>query len=477
MFTESESVTEPTTEQIETQPAAVKKTRRKPRQRVRVEKPEPTNQVKVNASFSVPVEQLAHFANDQYEDEDDEEIEETEEIDPNANRNLLFGAGLAPVPFRSPMVDSAHSDHVRDHLRQVSEANAFKAKIWQVPESFAVRNPLIQRKPTSAPGWAMRGEIQYDPETLETDLLALFADGYYFVEIRESGQFRSGQLVTVGDPSSSKMAMPPTVQPTVIHEAAPVADPVKEATAQAKILDVVLSATTRLLEAQATQQPAPPKQPSLKDRMEELQMLQSMFAPKQPQQQQRDPMEKLAEALESEAFKKVLSTIKSDNPAQTQPEGGGFWDFAMGAVEMLAPGLNPLLAGLGKMLMTSGATESPNPAPKHAQQAANPISSVPSVEPQAVEEDEGVDIRFLIQDLADNTPPEQTAQKIKDLMAKKPFAGPFLKQYLAMENQAIWDALAGLAENETEAAGLRQALEACNWREDWLNSLKQHLKS
>ncbi len=485
MFTETESnVTETLTEQHEphTEPSAEKPRRKRtyrPR-RARMEKPEAGNQVKVNASFSVPVEQLAHFASDQSEDYDDEEIEETEEIDSPADRNLLFGAGLASVPFRSPVDATGHAAHVRDHLRQVSEANAFKAKIWQVPESFAIRNPLIQRKPASVPGWSMRGEIQYDPETLETDLLALFADGYYFVEVRESGQFRSGQLVTVGDPSSAKPAMT-AVQPTIVHEAPPPVDPVKEATAQAKILDTVLTATTRLLEAQTSQQPAQPKQPSLKERLEELKMMQQMFAPPVQPQQQHDPLEKLVEALESETLKKILGTIKSDNPVEAPAEqGGGFWDFANNAIEMLAPGLNPLLAGLGRMLMSSGvASNAPNPAPKPVHQpAAIQVSAVPPVEPsETVEEEEGVDIRFLIQDLADNVPPEQTAQKVKDLMANKPFARAFLKQYLAMDNQAIWDALASLAENKTEAAALRQALEACEWRDNWLNSLKQHLQS
>ncbi len=484
MFTERETeATETTTEQHEThtEPPAEKprRKRRAPRRRVREEKPEP-NQVKVNASFSVPVEQFAQLANDQYEEEDDEEIEETEEIDSLADRNLLFGAGLASVPFRSPMDGTGHAAHVRDHLRQVSEANAFKAKIWQVPESFAIRNPLIQRKPASVPGWSMRGEIQYDPETLETDLLALFADGYYFVEVRESGQFRSGQLITVGDPSA-KAVIPAMVQPTIVHEPAPPVDPVKEATAQAKILDTVLTATTRLLEAQTAQQPAQPKQPSLKERLEELKLMQQMFAPPAPSQQQRDPLEKLAEALESETLKKILGSIKSDNPVEAPAEQGtGFWDFAMNAIETLAPGLNPLLAGLGRMLMTNGATSNaPNPAPKPVNKpAVIPGNSLPPAEPpETVEEEEGVDIRFLIQDLADNVPPEQTAQKVKDLLANKPFARPFLRQYLAMDNQAIWDALAGLAENETEAAALRKALEACEWREDWLNSLKQHLQS
>lgn len=486
MFTETESnVTETLTEQHElhTEPSAEKPRQKrayKPR-RARTEQPKPEpNQVKVSANFLLPIEQFAQLANDQSEDYDDEEIEEAEEIDSPADRNMLFGAGLASVPFRSPVDGTGHSAHVRDHLRQVSEANAFKAKIWQVPENFALRFPMIQRKPASAPGWAMRGEIQYDPDTLETDLLALFADGYYFVEIRESGQFRSGQLVTVGDPSSAKPVMT-AVQPTIVHEAPPPIDPVKEATAQAKILDSVLTATTRLLEAQTAQQPVQPKQASLKDRLEELKMMQQMFAPPaQQQQQQRDPLEKLAEALESETLKKILGSIKSENPVETSAEqGGGFWDFANNAVEMLAPGLNPLLAGLGRMLMSSGVvSNAPNSTAKPVHKpAAIQVSAVAPVEPsENIEEEEGVDIRFLIQDLADNVPAEQTAQKVKDLMAKKPFARAFLKQYLAMDNQAIWDALAGLAENETEAATLRQALEACEWREEWLNSLKQHLQ-
>ena len=493
MFTETESnATETLTEQHEPhiEPAAEKLRRKrtyKPR-RARTEQPKPEpNQVKVSANFSLPIEQFAQLANDQSEDYDDEEIEETEEIDSPVDRNLLFGTGLASVPFRSPVADEGRAEYVRDHLRQVSEANAFKAKIWRVPEGFAIRNPLIQRKPASAPGWAYQGDIPYDPDSLDSDLLTLFSDGFYFVEIRERGLFRSGMLKTIGNPAAkSSDAVAPIVppQPVYIHEPAPVVDPVKEATAQAKILDTVLTATTRLLEAQTAQQPAQQKQPSLKERLEEMKLMQQMFAPPAPTQQQRDPLEKLAEALESETLKKILGTIKSDNPVEPQPEGSSFWDFASGAVEQLAPGLNPLLAGLGRWLMTTAFSGDGGQQPKPVNQsAAIPVgTSLPTQQtnatpPEATPEDDGVDIRFLIQDLANQVPPEDTAQKVKDLMANKPFIRPFLKKYLAADNQTILNEVVGLAENETEAASLRQALEACEWRDEWLNSLKQHLQS
>jgi len=493
MFTERESdATETLTAHdephIEAPVEKPRRQRRAARRRVRDVQSEPKpNQVKVNASFSLPVGQFAQLANDQHEEDDDEETEEIEEIDSLADRNMLFGTGLAPVPFRSPMADEGRTEYVRDHLRQVSEANAFKAKIWRVPEGFAIRNPLIQRKPASAPGWAYQGDIPYDPDSLDSDLLTLFSDGFYFVEIRERGAFRSGMLKTIGNPAAkSSDAVAPIVppQPVYIHEPAPMVDPVKEATAQAKILDTVLTATTRLLEAQTAQQPAQQKQPSLKDRVEELQMLQNLFAPKQAVQQQRDPLEKLAEALESETLKKILGTIKSDNPVEPQPEGSSFWDFASGAVEQLAPGLNPLLAGLGRWLMTTAFSGDGGQQPKPVNQpvvipvdASLPTQQHETAPPKAIPEDDSVDIRFLIQDLADQVPPEVTAKKVKDLMANKPFIRPFLKKYLAADNQTILNEVVGLADDETEAASLRQALEACDWREDWLNSLKQHLQS
>lgn len=484
MPTETESVVG--SEQVLTvEPAKPK--RRKPVRRKAVKAPVvETNDVRVKAEFSLPVEQFGRLTSGQEEFDaefyGDEENEEAEEVDPNYDRNLLFRNGLEPVPFRSAMDDDSRSESVRHHLRQISEANAFKAKIWRVPESFAARNPLIQRKPTSTPGWAFQGEIAYDPEALDSDLLTLFSDGYYFVEIRERGLFRSGMLKTIGNPNarqSETQSVPPQV---VVHEPAPTVDPLRDATAQAKVMNSVVEAATRLLSAQAALQPAQPKQPSLKDRLEELQMLRQMFAPPQPTQPQRDPMERLAETLESEAMKKIIGAIKSENPVESSQESSGFWDFAMGAVEQLAPGLNPLLAGLGRMLMSSGlpATAPIEQAPRAVATPAAISTDLPmeTTTPPAdmTTEEDGVDIRFLLEDLANNVAPETTAQKIKDLMANKPLIKPFLKKYLSAPNQTIWNDVIGLADSETEAANLRQALEACEWREEWLNSLKQSLQ-
>lgn len=477
MLTENETASEQ-------QPDELKPRRKRAPRRRRVEEPSaPSDRVKVKADFTVPVAQFARFAEEEIEYE--EEAEEDEEADSRHSGHMLYGDGLAPMPFQSRVVVEDHSDSVREHLRQVNEAAAFKARIWSVPSAFAQRNPMIQRKPKVAPGWAMRGEIQYDPETLESDLLGLFADGYYFVEVRERGTFCSGQLVTVGDPSSAEPTL--AAPQTIIHESQPPVDPVKEANAQAKILDTISNAFARMLEAQSAQQPAQQKPQSLKDRLEELQMLKQMFAPPTATanpQPQRDPLEKLAEALESEALRKILGAVKSENPVQPAEDQSGFWDFAMNAVEQLAPGLNPLLAGLGRMLMSSGEPTAPQPPAQHATRAVRPVSSqqlpVVAEKPTTITsdaEDEGVDIRFLIQDLANQADPAGTAQKIKALMASKPFARPFLKQYLSAKNKDIWEGLIGLAENETEAADLRKALDACDWREDWLNSLKQLLQS
>ena len=481
MPTETESVAG--NEQVmSVEPAKPK--RRKPARRKAVKAPvAETNDVRVKAEFSLPVEQFGRLTSGQEEFDaefDDEETEETEEADPNYDRNLLFRNGLEPVPFRSAMDDDSRSESVRHHLRQISEANAFKAKIWRVPESFAARNPLIQRKPTSTPGWAFQGEIAYDPDALDSDLLTLFSDGYYFVEIRERGLFRSGMLKTIGNPharQSEAQSVPPQV---VIHEPAPTVDPLRDATAQAKVMNSVVEAATKLLAAH----PAQPKQPSLKDRLEELQMLRQMFAPPQPAQPQRDPMERLAETLESEAMKRIIGAIKSENPVESPQESSGFWDFAMNTVEQLAPGLNPLLAGLGRMLMNSGlpAATAPIEQPPRAVAAPAAISTDLPVEEittpttDTTTEEDGVDIRFLLEDLANNVAPEITAQKIRDLMANKPLIKPFLKKYLSSPNQTIWDDVIGLADSETEAANLRQALEACAWREEWLNSLKQSLQ-
>jgi hypothetical protein len=475
MLTERDNTTEivpPNHNEMSAEQAPEKPRRKRSytRRRLREEKPEP-NQVKVNANFSLPIEQFAQLANDQFEEDDEEEIEEVEETDSRDRRHLLYGPGLASLPFQPRVAAEDHSESVREHLRQVNEASAFKARIWSVPAAFAQRNPMIQRKPKVAPGWAMRGEIQYDPDSLESDLLALFADGYYFVEIRERGQFHSGQMVTVGDPSSPEVTMPQTVQRTIVHEPAAAPDPLKDAKANAFVMNSVIEAATKLLEAQAHQQPAQQKQPSLKDRLEELKMMQQMFAPAQPQQQQRDPLERPAEQLSS------------------------FWDFAAQAAEYLAPGLNPLLAGVGQWLLAS---LQPTPPPQQPPPMQRPVSNKPPQLPQrtpvttapatVVEqpsdageepatEDDGVNIQFLVSDLLANEAPQVTADKVKAMLRSKPFIRPFLNEYLSKPNAELFGLLIGLCEGEQEAVTMREGLQACTWKEDWLNSLKRHLRN
>jgi len=503
MLTERDTSTEtlPDYNSLTEAPEPKPKRKRAPRRRARTEEPvaaQSNGQVKVNASFSVPVEHLANFAQPPEEEEDDEEeIQEVEEVDPRNRRYLLYGDGLASVPFQPRVAPEDHSESVREHLRQVSEASAFKARIWGFPAGFAQRNPIIQRKPKVAPGWAMRGEIEYDPETLETDLLALFSDGYYFVEIRERGQYRSGQMVTVGDPSSPEVAMTPTAPPTIIHEPLAQSDPVKEATAQAKIVDTVIGAATRLLEAQTGQQPTQ----SLKDRLEEFEMMKRIFAPPPqpapPVTVQSDPIEKLANTLESEAFKRVMSVIKSDNPAAAPVEQQTtFWDFAVQATEFLAPGLNALLPALGQMIANYGGdptppTEQPkqvNPRPQPPKQqppqTARPTLPTAPVEAPAQPEteagpemeEEGLNIQFLVADLLANEAPQVTAGKVKAALKNKPLIRPFFNEYLNKSNDELFSLLIGLCENEQEAATMREGLQACTWKDTWLNSLKDSLK-
>ncbi len=470
-------------------PEAKPRKKRAPRRkRENEEAPAPrseSGQVKVKADFTMPVERFARLAEEEVDD-DEEEIEEIEEADSRNYRHLLYGNGLASVPVQPRVVTEDHSESVREHLRQVSEANAFKARIWRVPDTFAKRNPLIQRKPANAIGWSYQGEFAYDPDTLDDDLLSVFTDGHYFVEVREHGKFVQGMLRTVGDPSSAETVVTPAAQPTVIHESAPAPDPLKDAKANVYVMNSVVEAATKLLEAQAHQQPpAPSKPPSLKERLEELRLMQQMFAPPQPALSQTDPLEKLASALESESMKRILSTIKSDNPVAPVEPQSSFWDFAAGAMETLAPGLNPLLAGLGRYLAglaQASPAQSPAPTnPARPTQIPAPVEA-PVVESEAsstteTEEDNGVNIQFLIQDLINQVPAEQTAQKVRQMSAGKPFIKPFLKQYLAKENAALWEELISLCESDGEAATLREGLAECTWKDDWLDALKKHLQS
>lgn len=439
------------------------------------------NNVQLKADFSLPIDRLARLAEE--EPDDDEDFAETE-------LDLLEPVAL---PFQQN--NSGDSVSTDEYLRQLQETNRVKAHIWRVPKLFAERNPLITRKPASAPGWAFQGEIPFSPDTLDNDLLTLFADGYYFVEVRERGRFKASFLKTIGNPSNPQTDPPIVPAPQVIvQEPAPASDPIKDAKAQILVMNSVVTAATRLLEAQATAQNAPPpKQPTLKERIEELKALQQLVNPPQAQQPQRDPMERFAEALESEALKKILSAVKSDNPVVTEPPTS-FWDFAAQAAEYLAPGLNPLLAGLGAVLMNQlqGAQpQQPALNPTRAQQPrqqalagaqtnqrAEPANTAsPDIEAEAINaesqtEEEGVDIRFLLVDLFNQAPVTETAVKINDLTANKPFIRPFLKQYLAMPNEEIFAGVLDLCESEAEAQQVRQALAACAWKDEWLNNLK-----
>lgn len=464
-------------------PEAKPRKKRAPRRKRVVEEPPAprveSGQVKVKADFTMPVERFARLAEEEFDD-DEEATEEVEEADPRDYRNMLHGNGLASMPVQPGVVAETHSESVREHLRQVSEANAFKARIWRVPDTFAKRNPLIQRKPANAIGWAYQGECAYDPETLDDDLLSVFSDGHYFVEVREQGKFVQGMLKTVGDPSSPEAAMPPTAQSAVIHEPmASAPDPMKEAKANIVAMNAVVDAATRLAEVAAHQQPPPTqKTPSLKERLEEFEMLKRIFSPPQTPQQ-ADPFEKFLGMVQSEAFQKVLSTIKSDNPVAPVEPQSGFWDFAAGALESLAPGLNPLLAGAGRYLASLGQvplSQSPAPATSaQPSQISAPVDAPPVVE--AEEEETGVSIQFLVQDLIAQVPAELTAQKVKQMAANNPFVKPFLKQYLAKDNAALWEDLIALCESEEEATTLRNGLAECTWKDDWLNTLKQQLQS
>lgn len=461
--------------------AKPKRRRASTRRRVREEQAPEEQTVKVNANFHLPLSQFAQLAEEQGAEDEAEDVEEFEEADSDADYHLLYGDGLSSLSVHAAETHGNPAS-IRAHLRQLSDAKAFRAKVWRVPESFARRNPLIQRKPSSTPGWAFQGEIAYDPETLDSDLLTLFADGFYFIEIRENGRYCSGMLTTIGNPTqphNDAAAVPP---PVIVQEPAAPPDPMRDATAQAKLMSGVVDAATRLLSAQAALTPAQPKQPTLKERLEEIEALRRMFAPAQPAQQpQPDPLEKLAAALESETLKRILGTIKSENPIAPPDTQTGFWDFAASAAEMLAPGLNQLLAGLGRMLLNNNPAPAPAPTaqPLRTATAALPTAAppAPAVSDLPSDEGEGLDIRFILEDLAKQTPAEQTAERIKALLKNKPLFRPFLTQYLAKENAEIWETFIGLADGEEEAATLREALDACPWKDEWLNSLKAALNS
>lgn len=85
-----------------------------------------------------------------------------------------------------------------------------------------------------------------------------------------------------------------------------------------------------------------------------------------------------------------------------------------------------------------------------------------------------MNLEFLLEDLLKRAPVEETAEKVRAL-ASKPFVGRFVKQYLAAPNEQIWQDLFGLCETEEERAQLRQSLDAADWKEEWLNSLKAQL--
>lgn len=425
------------------------------------------NTVKLKADFALPIGRLARLA------EEEEHEEDGSFLDPS---DLDFDQPVV-MPFQPD--NGSDGQSTDEYLRQLQEANRIKAFIWRVPKVFAERNPLITKKPANAPGWAFQGEIPFSPESLDSDLLTLFADGFYFVEVREKGRYKAGFLKTIGNPAPPAHESAAPAPQIVVQESQPPAlDPVKDAKAQILVMNGVVAAATRLLETQAMAQGTPQKQPSLKERIEEMRAMQQLFAPQQQQPaQQRDPLERLSEALESEAVKKIISAVKRDDALTAEPQTS-FWDFAAQAAEVLAPGLNPLLVGLGRWLMGAAAQQqvSRPPAPtrptQQHPQAALAGTTPPADTNEAPEEDNAVDIRFLVEDLARQAPVEETAAKINEIARTRPFVKPFLKKYLNSPNEEIWQDLLDLCESDEETAQMKQALEACTWKDEWLNNLK-----
>lgn len=458
---EIEEIDEPEEEPRPRRRSARSRSRRRPQRHT----------VNLKADFSMPIERLARLAEEDYADED-----ETPDPYPSGSA----ATDLAALPFEH--ADGMDGISTDEYLRQVKERNRVKALIYRVPKLFADRNPLISKKPASTPGWAFQGEVPFDPQTLDSDLLTLFSDGHYFIEIRDRGRFKAGFLRTIGNPQNAD-PLPPAAAPIVVHEPAPSANPLADTKAQVMMMNSVVAAATRLLEAKASAEPPAPRPPSLKERIDEMVALQRLLQPPQAAAAvpAHDPLERLANALESEAVKKVLNHVKSENPIATAEPPTGFWDFATQAAEVLAPGLNPLLGALGSWISGQIASQAPPQAPTNRPTAPpRPAGAIPPARAAAPQppppqpEENAVNLEFLIEDLFAQTAVEETAAKIRTL-ASKPFVGRFVKQYLAAPNEQIWGDLLDLCETEGERTQLQQSLAAATWKEDWINALKAQL--
>jgi hypothetical protein len=376
----------------------------------------------------------------------------------------------------------AEPDSRARYIEEARKENELRAHIYRIPDRIAPY-AIPDRLPKSRVGWVHYGAIPFNPDTYESEIQAGFPPGNYWLDIRRSGQFVTKEIVSVAAnplladkpaPATAQTPAPVAVPPVSFETPTPSAD---------KLFKSHLDFAERLMRLQPqTTAPAPP---TLREQLQELRELQKLFAPPQPPAQ-RNPLEDLVEIVKSEAFKQVKTMLRSPDAAPQTT-----WaDIVKELVPYVAPALTPLLtvvsqaaarqvaraaaqqAAVPQQPATTAAPSQqiapatePPPAPAHATAHITP----PQTETEEEGEEELNPIQQLVQDLADQRNPTESAAEIAAILDKNMIAKAQVKKLLSADNSAIWSALPLAGVPDEVLAGIP-------WRDEWLNQLRAELQ-
>lgn len=423
---------------------------------------------RLNINTSIPVENLARLASPAPES--------------------APAPAPAPVATATPAPEPNAADR---YLEDVKRENKLRAYIYRMPDRLPLFG-LPERLPKDRRGWVHYGSLPFNPDEFESEIQATFPPGNYWVDIREGGQFRSKEIVSVAanplqqadqpNPAPPQAQGQPQVMPAFYPAPPelPTGNPEKQVKALLEVAKQLLSL-----------QPAAPPVPTLAERLEELKLLQKMLTPPPPPPP-ANPLEELVKVVESEAFGRVKKLLR--NPDNAPAESSGWQSLLKEALPYLLPALAPLTQALAvnaarnlQAQQRAAAPVTPQPPAPAAQSQPQPPQPLPAPNPappapapaatvETETESEGetmqtlTPLQQLVADLAYNRAPSEVANDITQAISGDLLATMQLKMMVKMTNAEIWELI-------TKEGVPQAALEQIAWRDEWLDSLRESLKT
>ena len=215
----------------------------------------------------------------------------------------------APAPTTTPAPPVPEPDAAQRYLEDVKRENKLRAYIYRMPDRLPLLG-LPERLPKDRRGWVHYGALPFNPDEFESEIQATFPPGNYWIDIREGGQFRAKEIISVAaNPlqlTDQPHATPTPTPQTPVGQMMPAFYPAPEANAPnpEKQVKALLDVAKQLISLQ----PAAPPVPTLAERLEELKLLQKMLTPP-PSPAAANPLEELVAVVRSEAFKEVKKII------------------------------------------------------------------------------------------------------------------------------------------------------------------------